>query len=42
MKKIIFANWSNINFKVTEDGRCQVARIMHGGLIHRQGMWWIF
>ncbi|VDN91905.1 unnamed protein product [Brugia pahangi] len=25
-----------ITLKVTEDGRCQVARIMHGGLIHRQ------
>ncbi|VDN04558.1 unnamed protein product [Thelazia callipaeda] len=23
--------------RVTEDGRCLVARIMHGGLIHRQG-----
>lgn len=25
-------------FQITEDGRCLVARIMHGGLIHRQGM----
>ena len=22
--------------KVTDDGRCIVARIMHGGMIHRQ------
>ena len=26
-----------ITLKITEDGRCLVARIMHGGLIHRQG-----
>ncbi|KAH7719910.1 peripheral plasma membrane protein CASK-like isoform 1 [Aphelenchoides avenae] len=25
-----------ITLKITEDGRCLVARIMHGGLIHRQ------
>uniref|UniRef100_A0A914ZN68 Peripheral plasma membrane protein CASK n=1 Tax=Parascaris univalens TaxID=6257 RepID=A0A914ZN68_PARUN len=25
-----------ITLKVTEDGRCLVARIMHGGMIHRQ------
>lgn len=25
-----------ITLKVTEDGRCIVARIMHGGMIHRQ------
>ncbi|CAJ0937952.1 unnamed protein product, partial [Mesorhabditis belari] len=25
-----------ITLKVTEDGRCYVARIMHGGMIHRQ------
>ncbi|ETN86284.1 L27 domain protein [Necator americanus] len=25
-----------ITLKVTEDGRCFVARIMHGGMIHRQ------
>uniref|UniRef100_A0A913HJZ5 Guanylate kinase-like domain-containing protein n=1 Tax=Strongyloides stercoralis TaxID=6248 RepID=A0A913HJZ5_STRER len=26
-----------ITLKITEDGRCIVARIMYGGLIHRQG-----
>uniref|UniRef100_A0A0N4Z7B8 MAGUK p55 subfamily member 6-like n=1 Tax=Parastrongyloides trichosuri TaxID=131310 RepID=A0A0N4Z7B8_PARTI len=26
-----------ITLKITEDGRCLVARIMYGGLIHRQG-----
>jgi calcium/calmodulin-dependent serine protein kinase len=26
-----------ITLKVTEDNRCLVARIMHGGMIHRQG-----
>ncbi|KAL3072339.1 hypothetical protein niasHT_034539 [Heterodera trifolii] len=26
-----------ITLKITEDGRCYVGRIMHGGLIHRQG-----
>lgn len=25
-----------ITLKMTEDGRCIVARIMHGGMIHRQ------
>lgn len=25
-----------ITLKITEDGRCLVARIMHGGMIHRQ------
>ncbi|TMW40317.1 hypothetical protein DOY81_014603 [Sarcophaga bullata] len=25
-----------ITLKMTEDGRCLVARIMHGGMIHRQ------
>lgn len=25
-----------ITLKVTDDGRCIVARIMHGGMIHRQ------
>ncbi|KAK6061451.1 hypothetical protein COOONC_00883 [Cooperia oncophora] len=25
-----------ITLKVTEDGRCFVARIMHGGMVHRQ------
>ena len=27
----------DIRFQVTEEGRCFVARIMHGGMIHRQG-----
>ena len=26
-----------ITLRVTDDGRCYVARIMHGGMIHRQG-----
>ncbi|GFQ71364.1 hypothetical protein TNCT_118971 [Trichonephila clavata] len=26
-----------ITLKVDEEGRCIVARIMHGGMIHRQG-----
>lgn len=25
-----------ITLKMTDDGRCIVARIMHGGMIHRQ------
>ncbi|KAI6205715.1 hypothetical protein M3Y94_00823800 [Aphelenchoides besseyi] len=31
-----------ITLKITEDGRCLVARIMHGGLIHRQGTLHVF
>lgn len=26
-----------ITLKMTDDGRCLVARILHGGMIHRQG-----
>lgn len=26
-----------ITLKVNDDGKCLVARIMHGGMIHRQG-----
>lgn len=26
-----------ITLKMTSDGRCVVARILHGGMIHRQG-----
>jgi len=26
-----------ITLKKSEDGRCVVARILHGGMIHRQG-----
>ena len=25
-----------ITLKINDDGRCQVGRIMHGGMIHRQ------
>lgn len=25
-----------ITLRLTEDGRCLVARILHGGMIHRQ------
>lgn len=28
--------FQGITLKMTEDGRCIVARIMHGGMIHRQ------
>ena len=31
-----FRFWQGITLKVTDDGRCIVARIMHGGMIHRQ------
>ncbi|CAD5234191.1 unnamed protein product [Bursaphelenchus xylophilus] len=31
-----------ITLKITEDGRCLVARIMHGGMIHRQGTLHVF
>ncbi|KAI6243847.1 hypothetical protein M3Y99_00049800 [Aphelenchoides fujianensis] len=31
-----------ITLKITEDGRCLVARIMHGGLIHRQSTLHVF
>lgn len=31
-----FCPQQGITLKVTEDGRCIVARIMHGGMIHRQ------
>lgn len=29
--------FQGITLKVDEEGRCIVARIMHGGMIHRQG-----
>lgn len=29
-------SFKGITLKMTEDGRCIVARIMHGGMIHRQ------
>lgn len=32
----LFRAVQGITLKVTEDGRCIVARIMHGGMIHRQ------
>ena len=29
--------FQGITLKLNDDGRCLVARIMHGGMIHRQG-----
>ena len=29
--------FQGITLKMNEEGRCIVARIMHGGMIHRQG-----
>lgn len=29
-------NFQGITLKMNEDGKCIVARIMHGGMIHRQ------
>lgn len=40
MYKLMIINFffvlKGITLKMTEDGRCIVARIMHGGMIHRQ------
>lgn len=33
---VLFYLCQGITLKMTEDGRCLVARIMHGGMIHRQ------
>ena len=30
--------FQGITLKLIDDGRCLVARIMHGGMIHRQGI----
>lgn len=32
----VYIQLQGITLKMTEDGRCIVARIMHGGMIHRQ------
>jgi len=32
-----FPIFQGITLKINDDGRCIVARIMHGGMIHRQG-----
>ena len=32
-----FQIFQGITLKINDDGRCIVARIMHGGMIHRQG-----
>ena len=32
-----FLPLQGITLKLNEEGRCIVARIMHGGMIHRQG-----
>jgi len=35
---ILFFVIKGITLKLNDQGRCMVARIMHGGMIHRQGM----
>lgn len=33
---LFFFLYQGITLKMNEDGKCVVARIMHGGMIHRQ------
>lgn len=33
----MFYVFQGITLKLNDEGRCLVARIMHGGMIHRQG-----
>lgn len=33
---VVFMHFQGITLKMTEDNKCLVARIMHGGMIHRQ------
>lgn len=34
--------YQGITLKINEEGKCIVARIMHGGMIHRQGKFLAF
>lgn len=36
INNLVFLSFKGITLKMNEDGKCIVARIMHGGMIHRQ------